>query len=98
MKKWFVGLLARILPAWGAVSIRSLKEQLAAATAEARRHQDNYLTLVDEHADLRVSYEKLAFERLQAWGLDRADGGEHPREDKGLPGHRRRSAPTAGDR
>ncbi len=80
--------------------IKSLQVQLAAAKAESARTLDNYLGLVDEHADLRVSYGKLAFERLHAWGLDKADDPDHAGDDekcdkaRGLAAPRRRPAPA----
>lgn len=78
--------------------ITSLRLQLTAAQATAAQKQNNYLVVVDELADLRVRYEKLAYERLNAWGLHRAGGEEHPGKGVGLAGHLRRSAPNAGDR
>lgn len=93
--------LARHMAVLQNAVINSLTKQLAEAKAEGARRENNYLVLVDEHADLRVAFEKLA--NLRTWGPDvdsqeHADGDEHPEKDKGLSGHRRRSAPTAGDR
>ena len=105
MGKWIIGFLARTVSAWNTTANKSLQSQLAAARMEARRTQDNYLVLVDEHADLRVTlanrtaaYEELAFERLNAWGIMRAGGVEFPGTVMRVAGNRRRSAPTAGDR
>lgn len=96
MLNWIIGLLARLGGSWRSMAIKSLQQQLTAAKAERARFENNYLVLADDHADLRAAYDRLAFERLQAWGLDRADGGEHPEQAKGLAGHRRRSAPLSG--
>ncbi len=98
MRKWIIGFLARNISAWNTTANKSLQAQLMAARAEAQRMQDRYLEVVDERAVIRTAYQKLAYARLKVNGLDRAGGGEHPVKDKGLSGHRRRSAPTAGDR
>ncbi len=104
MKKF----LAKILAALRGKEIVSLKAQLKAKHADVVRLTDNYCILVDEHCDLRQAYGKLQFARLEDFRLNRpvngfgkeehAGGDEHPVKAKGLAGHRRRSAPTAGDR
>ncbi|MEO7426326.1 MAG: hypothetical protein ABI036_14145 [Fibrobacteria bacterium] len=98
MGKWINAFIARHAPAFGNATIVSLKAQLAEAQMESERRLNNYLVLVDESTNLRTAYSRLAFERLRAWGIERAGGVEHPEKAKGLAGHRRRSAPTAGDR
>lgn len=77
--------------------IRKLKEALAASRFMAAKFQNQYLVLVDEHADLRAAHTRLKRARVHLQGLgayfeDVEHGGtaEHPgRSIGGLARHPR---------
>ncbi len=95
MVKWMIALLARAGGAWRNLAVKSLQAQLAQVKAVRDQYQTNYLVLADDHADLRAAYNRLAFERLQAWGLDRDNSGEptKPMRYKGSARPKHRPAP-----
>lgn len=53
------------------VEIKSLKEQLGNARFLMKQRENQYLVLVDDHADLRQAYSRLQFARLEDFRLKR---------------------------